>query len=272
MLFDCHCHTPNSHDANTNLQDICQNAIEKGIAGVAFTDHCDLEYAHEKDVFSCILKSVADANAMQKAFAGRLQVFRGVEICEFIYNPEAARKAITMADYDVILGSIHSVRFGELRDPFVYIDFSQFCEAQIPAYLQAYFKDMLETVQNFDFDILCHFTIPLRYICGKYGYNVNMEAFAPQIDEILRTVIQKGIAVECNTANINPNTVQYCPDCKILARYYALGGRKVTLGADAHVPQNVGRYLPWAVEQLKQIGFSGAYYFKNRQAIYYDFC
>ncbi len=270
MLYDCHCHTKHSHDSESEPHKICLAALQAGLQGVAFTDHCDLEYARTTDVYTPIVRSVADAAALKAEFAGRLHIMRSVEICEMLFEPEAAQKAHDLADYDVILGSLHAVQYKELTEPFSKIDFTGYESRLIYDYLAAYFSDALKTVQTFDFDVLCHISVPLRYIIGKYGHTVNMQAFMPMIDEILHALLQRDIALECNTASITPNTLNYCPDLDILARYYALGGRKITLASDAHISKRVGNHFGWAKERLQQIGFKQAVYFKERKAIFYD--
>ncbi len=270
MLYDCHCHTHHSHDSQANPREICLQALQAGLQGVAFTDHCDLEYVRDTDIFTPILHSVADATALAAEFANRLLVMRGVEVCELLYEPQAAQKAMDLAEYDVFLGSLHAVRYKGFTQPFSKIDFTDFKSDLIYDYWAAYFDDALEMAQTFDFDVLCHITVPLRYIVGKYGHAVDMQTFAPKIDEILRALIERGIALECNTASLAPNTLHYCPDLDIFARYYALGGRKITLGSDAHTPKRVGEHFAWAAEKLQKIGFKQAVYFKNREAIYYD--
>lgn len=54
-------------------------------------------------------------------------------------------------------------------------------------------------------------------------------------------------------------------DVEIARRYYALGGRLITIGSDSHAPHRVGRAFDKVIEKLKGIGFEQAYYFRNRR-------
>ena len=46
-LFDSHVHTNHSMDAESPLEEICRAALEKGVTGVAVTDHYDCDAADE---------------------------------------------------------------------------------------------------------------------------------------------------------------------------------------------------------------------------------
>jgi histidinol-phosphatase (PHP family) len=45
------------------------------------------------------------------------------------------------------------------------------------------------------------------------------------------------------------------PTDEILKIYYKLGGEIITVGSDAHYPQDLGYKLSWAFEKAKSIGF-----------------
>ena len=48
-----------------------------------------------------------------------------------------------------------------------------------------------------------------------------------------------------------------------MEKYYSMGGRLVTLGSDAHTPENVGRGIAEAIEELKKIGFDSVVCMEN---------
>ncbi len=66
------------------------------------------------------------------------------------------------------------------------------------------------------------------------------EDHAEQIDRILRTAIRGGTALEINTGGLYKGTGKTNPEERIIRRYLALGGTKLTYGADAHRPEQVG--------------------------------
>ena len=44
FVFDSHTHSNFSPDAHSNLDLMCQNAIDRGIDGFCVTDHCDVNH------------------------------------------------------------------------------------------------------------------------------------------------------------------------------------------------------------------------------------
>lgn len=262
-LINCHSHTKFSHDSNCEPTDGFNSARGKGLAGYAITDHCDIESCEINDVKAPIIQSVKTARSLGEG------VLAGVEMGEALWHNDVANDIIASADLDIVLGSVHAVRYGEYTMPFSGIDFSAFSKKQIFEYMNAYFNDMLETLEKCDFDVLSHLTNPLKYITGKYGIKVNLKEYSEIIDKILKGIIEKGIALEVNTACIGSSYNEFMPEKPIIARFKELGGYLVTLGSDAHTADRMTNGFTDAVRALKEIGFKNLYYFKKRIPINY---
>ena len=116
--------------------------------------------------------------------------------------------------------------------------------------------------------MVAHLTCPLRYINGKYARNVDTTDFAEQIDEILDTIVAKSLALEVNTSNLyDGGSGLLMPDEQILRRYYARGGRLVTVGSDAHIAERVGLKFAQTLDLLRNIGFDAVYRYDNHKPI-----
>ena len=57
------------------------------------------------------------------------------------------------------------------------------------------------------------------------------------------------------------------PDEWIIRKYREMGGYLVTVGSDAHIPQNVGKNFEKAIDMLRKLGFENYYYYENRIGI-----
>ena len=84
------------------------------------------------------------------------------------------------------------------------------------------------------------------------------------IDEILRTLIQKGKGIELNTAGFKYGLGEPHPQSDILKRYLELGGDKITIGADGHNPEHIAYDFKKAETLLKDLGFKYYTVFKKR--------
>ena len=266
-LFDCHNHTWRSHDSRCDPEMLCRCAVRKGLSGIAFTDHCDMEYVNQMDVASPIRGSADDSRRCQEIHAGRLKVLTGIEMGEAIWYFWESEEIVQMLPYDIVLGSVHAVRSRLGREPYSQIDFSGFTRDEIDAYMRAYFDDMSEMIEKCDFNVLSHLTCPLRYITGKYGIPVDMEKYEAQVNQILRQIIEKRIALEINTSNKGSRYDAFMPTRRIIEQYRAMGGYLITVGSDAHVAENTGYMLGQACEMLKEIGFPALYYYENRKPV-----
>ncbi len=266
LKFDMHTHSRNSHDSKSVIADVAKEAIKNGIEAFAVTDHCDIEYYVEHDISNRINSSVKEATETKKEFEGKVKILRGVEIGEGIWNMDYTKELLNANEYDMVIGSVHAVRYKDKTEPYSTIDFSKLSKETIYEFLNCYFDDLLETLKSYSFDVMAHLTCPLRYINGKYKLSVDSMRFEEKIVKILDYIIQNDIAMEINTSGVDAFGM-LMPDEWIIRHFYDMGGRLITLGSDAHTPENIGSSFDEAVGFLREIGFENYYYFENRMAI-----
>ena len=168
ILADMHVHSQSSHDSTATVADIANHALENGVSVLAITDHCDIQYYIENNVKALIENSLTEAENISKEFEGKVKILKGVELGEGIWNKEYTADILKSFNYDVVIGSVHAVRYEGYTDPYSTIDFSKMSKDDLDKYLCAYFKDVLEMAENIPFHIMAHLTCPLRYINGKY--------------------------------------------------------------------------------------------------------
>ena len=80
-------------------------------------------------------------------------------------------------------------------------------------------------------------TYPLRYIIGKYQIPVDMKPYEEVIREILKTLADKNLALEINTAGLRREIGQTSPTLEYVKLFRELGGELLTFGSDAHRAQ-----------------------------------
>lgn len=270
MIYNCHAHTCHSHDSEAPTEDMCRAAVAAGLRGLAITDHCDCEYAVEDSVFDRIQASFADAERCKAQLKNELCVMTGVELGDALFDPAFAHEITAAFSYDVILGSVHAVRSKKDKTPFSRIDFSHWTNEELDCYLRQYFDDLLQTMEEFDFDVVSHLTVPLRYICDKYGRKLSLSPYLPQIEEILKQTIKKNKTLELNTQGARPDGSGFHPEETIIDLYLSLGGTAFSLGSDAHTPDRIAAGLAAGRALLRAKGITEAYCFKNRIPIRYQ--
>lgn len=264
-MFDLHIHTLHSVDSKQTIDEVCESAVQKGLQGIAICDHVDMWFSEKLNTPAAIRDCIEDVRRARAAYGDRLEILQGMEMAEYLYDPENADRILGLGDLDVILGSVHSVAFEEIDDSYSRIDFSSMPEEKIVRFMKKYFFHISEMIEKTDFDVLSHLTCPLRYINGKYKRNIDVQIFRKEILDIFSRIIEKDIPLEINTSGVGSFYDRYMPDTALIRTYQDMGGKLITLASDAHVPQNVGNAFSATKEMLQDIGFDGYCIFRKRK-------
>ncbi len=265
QIYNSHIHTEASPDCTEALEDICRSAVSSGISGISITDHCSGSLYILYNSYGVLKSSHQNAKRMAREYSGKLDILSGVEFDEMTWSPDYINRLIKTFDFDVILASVHRVQNTGDNNYLSRINFSSYTQNELEDFVGCYFNDVLKTVKSCDFDVLSHLTIVLRYICGKYKREFNIRPFNNIIDEILKELIKRDKALELNTSEVF--NIGLMPDSEILARYKVLGGKKITIGTDAHRKENLLKGFDMAARTLRDLGFDSYYYYKNRQPV-----
>ena len=268
MYFDCHSHTINSDGKNT-VAEMCQAAYDLGMPGITITDHCDMNFYHERDHYNRIRKCIDEIYEQKEVYAGKMEVLCGVEMGEYLYDPENADKVLAFSGYDCILNSVHLVPEARFEQPYNRVDFNDgVSDDEITDYLKKYLDLLDRTVDAFDFDVLAHISCPVRYITGKHERKADLMQFEPMVRKILQKIIDRNIGLEINSGGLNPR-FHFCnvQNEEIFALYKSMGGKMPVLGSDGHRTVGICHNFETNVDLLKKLGFTHYYYFKNRKPV-----
>ncbi len=270
-LYDCHLHTAFSGDSDTPPEEMVERARDIGLSGITITDHLDLKYKHDPGLFDLDLPAYREGVSTLKEKYGSpaFKILFGVELGLKTNCLAEHRKVLADNSFDFVIGSIHEV---DGLDPY-YPEF--YTSRSAEASINAYFDCMLENIKAFhDFDSLGHLDYIARYTAKNYGPlegTLSYEKYADRIDEILKWLIANGKALEVNTGSFRNGMTEPNPSYRILSRYYELGGREITLGADAHTPATIADHFEEVAAKLQEIGFSYYSVFKKRKPIHITF-
>ena len=131
------------------------------------------------------------------------------------------------------------------------------------SYLSTHHRDLILKRHN-----LTEFkNVKLR---GKKGQTTAAHyKYKDAIDPILELLVQQGKGLELNTGSFRYGLRQPHPCTDVLRRYHELGGEIITVGTDAHKPQDVGSYLDLASEILQLCGFKYYTIYEKRSPEYH---
>ena len=259
---------------------LIDKAIRLGLKVLAVTDHCecntwfrpehygiDVKTADKDDILMYNCKEFYEkslermAELKQKHYEG-FEFIHGAELGQPLQAPEIAREITSDKSIDYIIGSLHN-NSGE-KD-FYFLSFDRLSMNDIYSLLDDYYAQVLEMCQQAEFDILGHLTYPYRYICGKYGIQIDNSRYKDISAEIFRTLIAKGKGIEINTSGLFNDLNDTMPDEELVRLYKDIGGEIISLGSDAHCAANVGQGIDVGAQIAKNCGFKYAAYFKQHK-------
>ena len=263
-MFISHCHSKYSHDAKSELKDIIETAVSRGVKGLTFTDHCNCNFTPERNDFLTVTACVDEVNSLRDKYFDKIKLLAGVEIAEELHRKENAEKIRNAKDYDVILGSSHEYKRGEEFLRTATQEYDKWSKEEISDFTNYYYDYILKMVKSTDIDVVCHLTLPLRYL-KRRGVEYDNTVHDGVIKEIFSVMIEKNIALELNTSGASSGLM--LPDEYYLQLYKSVGGKLITIGTDSHVAENVTQGFIEGLNLLKKVGFTRYFYFEKRKPI-----
>ena len=231
MYFDSHVHTEFSADSEMKATDALREAAKQGL-GLVFTEHLDYDFPSagtEEFIFD------------PEAYWAKYEPLRadgtlslGVEMGMMASAREKNAAFLRRVPFDFVLASIHFLDVKDLYYP------ETFEGREKGEMYHEYFTVMRDEIYAHPFiNALAH----IDYIARNAPFDnpeISYGEFTEDIDAVLRALIETETAIEINTRRLSvPRGIkELAPICR---RYRQLGGRYVTIGSDAHVPQGIGR-------------------------------
>jgi histidinol-phosphatase (PHP family) len=249
------------------MEEMCLAAINEGVSAITITDHCDVSYCVTQNSYMSALGSVTEARRLGTKYKDKLFVGAGLELSGSIEKPKYSTRLIKAINPDCVVASVHGVTINNLPTLISRMDFGSMTDSECYDVLGEYFSVLARTVVFSNFDVCAHLTLPLRYTNGVYGKNLTLERFEPIIEKILSILIERKKALEINTSDIHHQLCDFMPSESIVQKYYQMGGRLITIGTDAHLPQNISHGFSEAKEMLHKIGFYNYNFYKRRKPV-----
>ncbi len=265
VMADLHTHSQNSHDGKSSVADMASAAGERGISVMAITDHYDVEYCETVDLHGIAAGSHREVRTTE-APAG-VRVLTGLEIGEGMWHPDVTAALVAEHPCDVVIGSVHAVRYAGYSRPYSGVDFGAMGRDMAEDFFEQYLADMLVMLRVTELDVLAHLTCPLRYMNGKFGLGIDCRAerYRAGIEAVLDYIIAHAIALEVNTSCRGGAYDELMPEAWILARYVERGGYLITCASDAHAPSRVGHEFDALRETLRSLGLRHTFYLIERE-------
>lgn len=262
MFWDNHMHCNFSGDSEAEPLDMINAAKAKGLAGITFTDHLDLGYPEEYGFFDLDLGNYYPTHhklALKHSDEG-FTILTGMEVGLQPWAKDENARIVREHPYDFIIGSTHLI---DKLDP--YFD-SSWENIEPEKLLKRYYECVYENITGFtDFDTVGHLDYAFRYAKDPGIKNNSYEPYKEIIDGILEFIVKKDKALEINSSALRKGMKYPNPHKSIIQRYHELGGKLITIGADAHKPEDIAADFDKLPALLADCGFREFAVYKNRK-------
>ncbi|MGM0651274.1 MAG: histidinol-phosphatase HisJ family protein [Bacillota bacterium] len=258
-MIDYHLHTPRCCHASGTLQEYLAEAKNMALSEIGFSDHFPLGLLGYTPRNQVTMKPeeldqyISDVAALKKTSAD-VKIKLGIEV-DYIPGTEDKVKALLEKySFDYVIGSIHFLGDWDFTHP-VYAD--TYKDRDIDEIYSLYLDLLGRLCRSNLFDIVGHIDV-----VKKFGYRPEngLEDYWQNIVQILK---ETGACFELNTAGKDAPVGDFYPDRRLLELACA-AGIPVTLGSDAHRPDQVGRFFHEAIALLKAAGYRELTVFEGR--------
>ncbi|MCD7735888.1 MAG: histidinol-phosphatase HisJ family protein [Lachnospiraceae bacterium] len=262
ILYDFHLHSAFSGDSETPSVDMLLRARALGLRGICFTEHLDLDAPYDDPDFSLDFSAYfSGISALKEQYSSSIQIGIGMEFGIQPHLPDTLTELNQTFSFDFIIASQHFVRG---MDPY-YPDFFE-GRPERECY-EEFFRAEYDTLLRFspqDYDTLGHMDYVVRYGPNR-NHDYSYQKYADCIDPILRFLIDHGKCLELNTGGFKYGLGEPNPCADVFRRYQELGGELVTIGSDAHAPDQIAYSFDKAAQLLDALGFRYYTVFEQRK-------
>ena len=252
-LVDVHSHTNFSIDSKNTMVASCISAMNKGLRGISFTEHVDSnpkEWGHGLYDSNAYFKEL---DRVRRLYGDQIELLAGIEFSEsHIYGKEL--EAMSNLPYDVVLGSVHWIDAGYIGDKDILAILSQ------EEVEERYFDAIRNVIAFGKIDVLAHFDITKR----SFGTRL---IEPDKVTQMLIELVESSIALEINTSSLRKGLKETMPEIALVEEFVRLGGKRITLGSDAHYSDDLGADFVEVLTALSDDARRCVGYFSKRRFI-----
>ncbi|MGI5893691.1 MAG: histidinol-phosphatase HisJ family protein [Candidatus Merdivicinus sp.] len=262
---DYHMHTHFSPDSRSEPEKMCEAAIAAGLREIAVTDHFELmpagDFPDGKYLISTMQAQQRALERCREKYGSQLIIRNGIEVGQPQCDPNYAAELMRSVSFDYVIGSVHKMKGRDLG-------LIEYPDEKIPALVAEDLSMLYQLADTGDFDCMGHLDIIKRYAAIK-GKKIDLMDYREQLDPILRRLAERGKGLEINTSGLRQAARETLPSMQVLTEFRSLGGEILTIGSDAHRPEDVAAGFEDALKAAKAAGFRYLALYENRTPHFY---
>jgi histidinol-phosphatase (PHP family) len=257
-MFDTHTHSTHSPDGKKTLALMADMALQRGLDGIAFTEHAEWYPGDDAYGYLSLPDYFAHLHILQEAYRESLTILSGIELGNPHDFPEEVDAVLNTWAFDIVIGSVHWMdNMAGWERPF-------FQQGIANAY-RRYFEETLTMVDSAQFDVLGHLDLVRRDSWVLFQQVLPVDDYRDIIQQILMRLIEREKGLEVNTSSLRKGMSETLPNLQVLRWYRELGGTILVFGSDAHQAADIAHGFAPAREVAHAAGFHHLALYEQRQ-------
>lgn len=254
-MIDYHVHTSLCDHATGTPQEYIEKAIEAELFEIGFSDHAPLPL-HLRQNITMEPEETEAYVAMLQEFTDKypVAVKIGFEV-DYPLHPTFDTRYLNDRRLDYIIGSCHFIGDWPFDHP-AFVD--EYTKRDINQVYRDYYHIVYDMVATGMFDIIGHFDL-----VKKFGYRATAD-LSTEIEPILQLAAQQSTAIEINTSGWRKPVKEAYPSFEIIQKMFQYNV-PITLGSDAHAPEEVAYNFYEALSLIKQAGYRKIVGYRKRK-------
>jgi histidinol-phosphatase (PHP family) len=243
--IDWHAHSTSSVDSKMTTIDACATAKQRGLKGICFTEHIDMD---PRDLgfnffkWDAYMKSIEAARRAHPSF----EIKTGFELNWQRAFAPALLDFLEEKKVDLVLGSVHWLESGHIceKPTFKAMMFADFIDEWIHEALDLFQRDICQAFAHFDY----------FFWQGQAIYPaLKREEIFGHVEQVVDAMIKHGVSLEVNTSALRKGLSEPFPSWDFIQKYFKAGGRRVHLGSDSHALGHIGLEFEATRRRVKSI-------------------
>ncbi len=259
-MMDYHLHGNFCGHGTGDLEDYVREALKKGIREIGFSAH--LPKVTAPDPYHAMLEEdlpryVEKVNSLAEKYDGEIVIKLGIEADYFEGYEDRTRSLVESYPFDYVIGSLHFIG-----------DWHFTSRAGLPRYREedpdevfpVYFELLEKMILSGIFDVVGH---PDAL---KRSFFIPTIPLEPCYRKVTSAIKKMDMAAEVNSAGLRRDAGSIYPSRGFLSVLIE-EGVPLTLGSDAHSPEDVGRDLDVALKTIVEEGGGEIALFDKRKRL-----
>ncbi|MFS1514820.1 histidinol-phosphatase HisJ [Chengkuizengella sp. SCS-71B] len=264
MLIDYHTHHERCGHASGSLEDYVKKGIEIGLQQLGLSDHMPLIHVDPKTYLPGMAmpadelpKYVEECFLLKEKYKDQIDIKIGLE-ADYIEGYETEiEKIISSYSWDYVIGSVHFLGEWDISDS---RQLDHWESRDVDKVFVQYYDAVQKAVKTGLYDYIGHIDVIKRFGQKPKSDMIEMER------QTLNLIKEHDLAIELNASGLRMPVEEMFPSKRMLIESHKLG-IPLTIGSDAHKPEQLGLYLDQARNLLKKIGFTQLATYDQRKRI-----